>query len=343
MADENEDGARPGMRALFAQARAARAGRGRTGAIVRWVGAAASLALFALALFVLWRTLAKLNAQTLVDTIRGVSAGQVLAAAGFTSTSYLALTGYDALALRQLRIKVPYPTTALASFTSYAISFTLGFAMITQATVRYWIYSHAGLSAAKVASLTVVASVTFWLGMGLILGTGLVFDAALIGALNHLDPALNRAIGLGLLALVAAYLVFVGSGRRRWRVQGLKLELPGLGLTCGQIVLGVVDISCGAATLYSLLPEAHGLTFQTFASAYCAAVMLGIASNAPGGIGVFEATMIAAVPSTSQEAIVASLLMFRLVYYLAPFVVALVLLGLDELRRRLLGRGVEPA
>ena len=61
-----------------------------------------------------------------------------------TTISFLALTGYDALALRQLRLHVPYPTTALASFTSYAISFTLGFPLITAGTVRYWIYSHQG-------------------------------------------------------------------------------------------------------------------------------------------------------------------------------------------------------
>ncbi len=76
------------------------------------------------------------------------------------AVSFTALTGYDALALRQLRVRVPYKTTALASFTSYAISFTLGFPLITAGTVRYWIYSQVGLAASKVASLTLVAGVT---------------------------------------------------------------------------------------------------------------------------------------------------------------------------------------
>ena len=67
------------------------------------------------------------------------------------------LTGYDALALRQLRLKVPYRITALASFTSYAVSFTLGFPLLTAGTIRYWIYSRHGLSAAKIAALTVIA------------------------------------------------------------------------------------------------------------------------------------------------------------------------------------------
>ena len=84
-----------------------------------------------------------------------------LAAAFFTELSYLALTGYDGLGLRQLKLRVPYKTTALASFTSFAISFTLGFPLIIAGTVRYWIYSQAGLTASKVASLTVIAGVTY--------------------------------------------------------------------------------------------------------------------------------------------------------------------------------------
>ena len=99
--------------------------------------------------------------------------------------SYLALTGYDALALRHLRVRVPYRLTALASFTSYAVSFTLGFPLVTGGAVRYWIYGPAGLSPGKVASLTVVAGITFWLGMGFILGVGFLFDATAIGGINH--------------------------------------------------------------------------------------------------------------------------------------------------------------
>ena len=80
---------------------------------------------------------------------------------------------------------MPYRLTALASFTSYAISFTLGFPLVTGGAVRFWIYGPAGLSPGKIASLTVVAGITFWLGMGLILGVGFLFDATAIGGINQ--------------------------------------------------------------------------------------------------------------------------------------------------------------
>ena len=62
--------------------------------------------------------------------------------------------------------------------------------------------------------------------------------------------------------------------------------------------------------------------------------MLGIASNAPGGIGVFEATMLKTVPAHSEAALFASLLLFRILYYLVPFFLALALLGAHESVKR---------
>ena len=98
-----------------------------------------------------------------VRAIANTTAEQIAGAVLRRPSPILALTGYDALALRQIRATVPYRTTAFGSFTSYAISFTLGFPLITGGTVRYWIYSRAGLSAARSRTSPSFAGVTFWL------------------------------------------------------------------------------------------------------------------------------------------------------------------------------------
>ncbi len=141
------------------------------------LGAAASLLLVIVAFFVLSRTLANLDLSELRSGIAATSFGQIALGLLFTAFSYLMLTGYDAIALKQLRLTVPYKTTALGSFTSYAVSFTLGFPIFTGGTVRYWIYSRAGVKPGKIASLTVVAGVTFWLGMAVVIGFGLLLEA----------------------------------------------------------------------------------------------------------------------------------------------------------------------
>ncbi len=310
------------------------AARARRRSIAQILAAVFSLAIAAFSIYVLGRAVSAVSLSALRQAIAATGADQIAGAALLTVLSFLALTGYDGLALRQLKARVPYKTTALASFTSYAISFTLGFPLITAGTVRYWIYSQVGLTASKVASLTVIAGVTFWFGMVFVLGAGLTFHARAISTINHLYPFLNMVMGVGVLGAVVAYLVWVTIRRRHISIKGFKLELPGLGLTAGQIVLGVIDQSAAAGALYVLLPNHAQLDYFTFAATYVFACILGVVSNAPGGIGVFEATMLKAVPIASEETLLASLVLFRVIYYLVPFLFALAFLGAHEIFRR---------
>jgi glycosyltransferase 2 family protein len=316
-----------------AQIHADHAARARRGSIWQMLAIALSLAIAAFSIYVLGRAVSAVSPSALRQAIAATSAEQIMGAALLTVVSFLALTGYDGLALHQLTARIRYRTTALASFTSYAISFTLGFPLITAGTVRYWIYSQVGLTASKVASLTAMAGVTFWFGLVFVLGAGLAFHATAISAINHFYPLVNMLIGLVVLGAILAYLVWVTIRHRHVCIKGFQLELPGLGLTVGQIVLGVIDQCAAAGVLYVLLPGHAELDFFTFAATYAFACILGVASSAPGGIGVFEAAMLKAVPIAS-EALLASLVLFRVIYYLVPFVFALAFLGAHEGFRR---------
>lgn len=314
--------------------RFARAAQSFRPSVGQMLAIAFSLAIAAFSIFVLVKAFSAVSFSALREGIAATSAEQVAAAALLTTVSYLALTGYDGLALRQLKARVRYKTTALASFTSYAISFTLGFPLITAGTIRYWIYSQAGLTASKVASLTVMAGVTFWFGNIFVLGAGLAFHSKAISAINHLYPFLNILMGLAILGAIFAYLIWVTLQRRQVSIKGFRLELPGPGLTLGQIALGVIDQCAAAGALYVLLPNHAQVDYFAFAATYVFACILGVASNAPGGIGVFEAAMLKAVPVSSEGALLASLVLFRVVYYLIPFLFALALLGAQEGFRR---------
>jgi uncharacterized membrane protein YbhN (UPF0104 family) len=298
-----------------------------------WVGTSASIAIVALSIYVLVHTLTKVSIFDLRNAIRSTSLEQIVVSSCFTALSYLILTGYDALALSQLRLKVPYRTTALGSFASYAISFTVGFHVVTAGAVRYWIYSHAGLSAGKVARLTVIAGMTFWLGIGAAVATGLVIEARSLTAIDGLPPIVNRAIGVAILATFVAYLVWVALGRRRTFLKGFRLEFPGVRLTLGQVLLGAADMCTASAALYILMPTGGDLNFGAFATTYAFASLLAMASHAPGGIGVLEATMLKVISAPAPN-VLAALLLFRIIYYLVPFVLALALLGAAESVRR---------
>ncbi|MCP8940031.1 lysylphosphatidylglycerol synthase domain-containing protein [Alsobacter sp. SYSU M60028] len=291
--------------------------------------------LFAASLAVLYIILSQVDPAEIRAAFRSATGAQLAMAGMLTAASYALLSGYDLLALRQLRARMRYRIVALGSFTSYAISFTLGFPPLTAGTVRYWIYAPRGLSAGKVASLTLIAGVTFILGMATVLSAALLFRADAMAELNHLAPKLNMLIGGAGLAALAGYLTWVGVERRAIRMQRWRLELPTLPVSLAQLALGIGDMLAASGVLYVLLPPGHGIAFETFAAVYAFAAMLGMASHAPGGVGVFEATFLLAFSRLPYEGLLGSLLLFRVVYYLIPFVLALLLLGAMEIASRL--------
>ncbi len=299
-----------------------------------WLGTIASLVVIVGSLYVVWKLVQTVTWAELHAAFTAATFEQLGLAFLFVGVSYLFLTCYDALALRQLKLKVPYRTTALASFTSYAVSFTLGFPLLTAGTIRYWIYSSKGLTAAKIAALTVIAGFTFWLGMGVVLGLSLIAEAGQLAALTFTSIRLNQGVGFAALLAVVVYLAWVSLKRRSVRVKGWRLELPGASVSLSQMVVGIGDVCAAAATLYVLLPAGTSIGFTTFVAIYVLAAMLGIASNAPGGIGVFEATILLALSSLPRDQVLGSLLLFRVCYYLVPFVIALIMLGVYEVAKR---------
>jgi hypothetical protein len=112
------------------------------------------------------------------------------------------------------------------------------------------------------------------------------------------------------------------------------MNLPNLRVSLAQLTLGAVDVCAAGAALYVLLPQGYGISYGTFIAAYVFACILGIASHAPGGIGVFEATILLALPGIPSEQLLGSLLLFRLWYYIVPFVLALLLLASREIMIR---------
>ncbi len=303
----------------------------------RWalLGTVMSAIIVIASCFVLWVIVREVDLWEVQAALTSASRAQLAAALALTVVSYLLLTGYDVLALRQLKIRIPYRTTALASFTSYAVSFNLGFPLVTGGTVRYWIYAPKGLSASRIASLTVIAGITFWLGMGVVLSWSLIREAEAVARLIVFGTDFVRLMGLVPIGLVGAYFAWVALRRPTVRIQGWRLELPGWKLSTAQAMLGIGDVCAAAGVLYVLLPTGHGVGYETFLAIYVAAAMLGIASHSPGGLGVFEATILIALSHVPREPLLGALLLFRLIYYVAPLILALALLGAYEATGRL--------
>jgi glycosyltransferase 2 family protein len=296
------------------------------------LGVVLSLTIIAVALVVLYRILRDIDLDELIDAIEATDWRTLFIAALFVACGYLTLTFYDLFALRTIgRLDVPYRVAALSGFTSYAIGHNVGASVFSGGAVRYRIYSACGLSVIDVTKICFVAGLTFWLGNATVLGLGVLYNPQAARALDQLPLWSNRLLAIVILALLAAYVAWVWVKPRVIGREGWQVTLPGGPLTLLQIAIGIIDLACCAAAMYMLVPDEPNLGFVTVAVIFVAATLLGFASHAPGGLGVFDAAMLVALWQFDKEDLLAGLLLFRLLYYVVPFVLSLAVLGTREI------------
>ena len=296
------------------------------------LGFAVSLTIIVIAVVVLYRILRDIDIEELIDALEATDWRTLLGAGGFVTAGYITLTFYDLFALRTIgRTEIPYRVAALAGFTSYAVGHNVGASVFSGGAVRYRIYSAWGLSVIEVTKICFVAGLTFWLGNATVLGLGILHAPQAARAIDQLPPWANRVLAVILLVLLAAYVAWVWAKPRIIGRDGWQVTLPGGPLTLLQIAIGIVDLACCAAAMYMLVPDEPNLGFVTVAVIFVAATLLGFASHAPGGLGVFDAAMMVALWQFDKEDLLAGLLLFRLLYYIIPFVISLAILGVREL------------
>src|SRR6266704_423530 len=300
--------------------------------ILHKVGVVISVTVIGIACYVLYHMLRGIDVNEVIEAIKGTEPHQIVLAALFVAAGYFTLTFYDLFAVRAIgRKEVPYRVNALAAFASYSIGHNVGASLFTGGAVRYRIYSAYGLAAVDVAKICFIAGLTFWLGNAAVLGLGITYVPQAASAIDQLPPWLNRVMALATLAVLVAYVSWVWRfarpiGRSNWQV-----TLPAGPLTLLQIAIGIVDLSCCALAMYVLMPPEPHIGFVTLAVIFVSATLLGFASHAPGGLGVFDAAMLVALWQFDKEDVLAGVLLFRLLYYIVPFALSLLVLGGREL------------
>ncbi len=260
------------------------------------------------------------------------------------TASYGSITLYDWLALHTIgRKDVPYRVAALASFTSYPIAHGIGAVALISPVIRYRIYSGNGLGAVGVANICFLTGLTFWLGNMTALGFSLLYEPTAISAIDRLSPGVNRVVALVLLCCVGAFLAWSwffprSIGKSRWLVR-----LPSGPLVLLQIVVGLLDLTAAAVAMYVLIPAGMDVGLFRLMAVFIAATLLGFASHAPAGLGVFDATILIGLGPEDREQLLAALLMFRFLYHFVPLSMALVLFGAVEAWRSIRAKTLKAA
>jgi uncharacterized membrane protein YbhN (UPF0104 family) len=319
--------------------------------ILHKLGVAASVAVIGVACYVLYHMLRTINVDRVIDAITQKDKMHVVLAALSVAAGYFTLTFYDLFAVRTIGNEtVPYRVTALAAFTSYSIGHNVGASAFTGGAVRYRIYSYWGLNAIDVAKVCFLAGLTFWLGNAAVLGLGVAYHPEAAANIDKLPVWFNRLVAFGILLGLAAYVAWVWVKPREFGRGPWTVSLPGGPLTLLQIVIGIVDLSFCALAMYMLVPDEPHLGFIVVAVVFVSATLLGFASHSPGGLGVFDAAMLVGLWQMDKEPLLAGMLLFRLLYYIVPFLLSVMVLTFREVilsarlkQIRAVAAAVEPA
>ncbi len=303
--------------------------------ILEILGSVLGVVLFSAAVWVLHHQLRHHHYRDIVEQLKAIPNGRLLMAFFFTMMSYLALSGYDLLALRYIRHKLPYAKVALTSFITYAVSHNLGFSLFTGGSIRYRLYGAWGLSAFEITSLIGFGVMTFWLGYLTSGAAAFILLPPGIPPEIHVPFTSTRLLGILFCLILAAYLAWIIFLRRPIRIKGWQIEIPTPKLTISQMFLGAGDWAVASAALYMVLPSVPGLTYTHVLGVFLLSQIIGLISNVPGGLGVFESVFIVLIgPVASPAALIGSLVAYRLIYYLAPLSLAALSLGGYEVYRR---------
>jgi phosphatidylglycerol lysyltransferase len=297
------------------------------------LAAAGSVAVLCLALWVLHKELAGLSSEAVFERVLSIPASVLLASVFLTGCSYLLLTGYDAAAIRYVERALPYRQSALTSFMAFAIGQNVGAVALSGGTIRYRMYSLAGLTATEIGRIVIFISVTFALGASGLLGLAFSLMPPSQTAVLRLSPVVVSLVGVVLVALPCLYVAASFWKKASLSIHGWRFAMPRPQIAAAQIFIAVADLICSAAALYVLLATTLDIGFVPFLGVYLLAMAAGLISSVPGGIGVFEAVLISALPQVDSTSLLGAVLIYRLIYYIAPLSIALLLLVVHEARQ----------
>ncbi len=277
----------------------------------------------------------RINWQAVLAAGQNVPLPVLVGAVGLASASHLLYSCFDLLGRSYTGHPLRAPTVMAVTFVSYVFNLNLG-SLVGAVALRYRLYGRLGLRYSIITRILALSMLTNWLGYVLLAGLLFSLWPPALPAGWQLGQAGLRVLGVALLAVAAAYLAACGfSERRRFHVRGHRFTLPGLRLALLQVAMSLSNWLLISGLIYLLLPE--GAVWLQVVSVLLVAAIAGVISHVPAGLGVLEAVFLALMGTSVPEAeLLASLLLYRAVYYLLPLGLATLLyLGMEARARRL--------
>lgn len=283
-----------------------------------------SLAVIALAAYGLHHALRHVSLDAILAALAGLTKAQIARAALFTCASFAAIAVQEFFALKTAGHPQPLHRAAIGGFMAQAIGHSTGFSVAIGGGLRYRYYSRFGATLSDVAKVQASFSGTLALALAFQISVAMLWHPWLLNHAVRFSPLFIRIIG-GVVMAVACIVLAMTARKTPLRLFGTELELPPFKLLAPQVVCSILDIAFLSAAAQSLLPPELGAHYARVLGIAVVSLTLGIASSVPGGLGIFESSVLLLM-APAQNLIAATfggLLAFRAIYYWVPLVFGL--------------------
>lgn len=295
-----------------------------------------------------------LVAALLVSQARSIAWGEVLnslenypltaawGAVALAAASFTLYSCFDLLGRHYTRHKLSAPTVMLVTFTSYAFNLNLG-SLVGGVAFRFRLYSRLGLKPGAITRIMSISMLANWMGYVLLAGGVFSLHPPTLPLDWPVTTVHLRLAGLALLAAAAAYLgICTFTRQRHYELRGHTLELPSPRLAVLQLLMGAGNWLTMSGILYILLQ--HRIEFSAVVSVLLLAAVAGVITHIPAGLGVLEAVFVALLSHLMPQAeLLAALVAYRVIYYLAPLGIATAIYAAMEAHARKLARAARAA
>lgn len=267
------------------------------------------------------------------DALRQLPAGVLIAAAALCALSHLIYSGYDLIGKRWTGHGLPARRVMLITFISYAFNLNLG-SLVGGVAMRLRLYAREGLRQPVPAKILALSMASNWLGYGLLAGGLFLFGWLAPPTDWHIDAEALRGLGALMWAIVAGYLALCAfSPRREFTLRGHVFFVPSLRIAAMQLAIASANWLTIGAVLWVLLQQ--GVDYGHTLAVLLVAAVAGVIAHVPAGLGVLEGVFVAFLgPQLGQGQVLAALIAYRALYYLAPLSIAAVAYFVLEARAR---------
>ena len=298
-----------------------------------WLRRAATTVFFGLVAWLLVSQAHTIEWGRVLSSLQDYPLSASWGAVALAAASYLLYSCFDLLGRHYTGHMLRAFTVMQLTFVSYAFNLNLG-SVVGGIAFRYRLYSRLGLALGTITRVMSISMLANWMGYLLLAGLVFSLQPPTLPPGWKIDAFQLRLIGFVLLALALAYLGACAFSRQRsFSLRGHDMELPSLRLAGLQLAMGAGNWLLMSGIVFTLLQQR--IDFFSVASVLLLAAIAGVITHIPGNLGVLEAVFVALLSHRmAQHELLAGLVAYRVVYFLAPLLVAAVVYLVMETRAK---------